>query len=59
MQDTLTGNYGLYSVAEERWVCEPVYSDIYQTKDGYGLGTCGMGGVGEIGGMALHLRLCG
>lgn len=37
MQDTLTGNYGLYFVAEERWVCEPVYSDIYQTKDGYGL----------------------
>ncbi len=37
MQDTLTSNYGLYSIAEERWVCEPVYSDIFITKDGYGL----------------------
>lgn len=37
MQDTLTSNYGLYSIAEERWVCEPVYTDFFITKDGYGL----------------------
>lgn len=37
MQDTLTGNYGIYSIADERWVCEPMYSDIIITKEGYGL----------------------
>lgn len=37
MQDTLTSDYGLYSIAAGRWICEPAYTDIFPTREGYGL----------------------
>lgn len=37
MLDTVSGNSGIYSIAEDRWVCDPVYSSVYPVKDGFEL----------------------
>lgn len=37
MMDTLSGDFGLYSIGEERWVCDPVYSSVHLVEDGFEL----------------------
>lgn len=35
MLDTLSGKFGLYSIREGRWICDPVYSYVYPVEDGF------------------------
>lgn len=37
MLDTQSGDFGIYSIGEDRWVVEPVYSSAYYAEDGFEL----------------------
>lgn len=34
MRDTISGKYGVYSIAKERWICDPVYDNGFLAREG-------------------------
>lgn len=54
MQDTLSGKYGLYSLQDSKWICEPVYEEIVLTKNGYRMERAAQGDQADGDGKQIY-----